>query len=351
MKKIFFFILIFYFNDTFGQCEDNFDVNDFNLAGNSTVSGDEATLTLAQNGKKGMIWSDFKIDLDEDFSVEADLYFGTKNSGGADGIAFVMQPLSNDQGSLGGGMGYQGISPSIAIEFDTYYNGGVDPTSNDHAAIIKDGSLNVPNHSAFTPYNDLGNIEDGNYHRVIINWNVSTQTFSMTFDGSLKLSVVIDIKNTIFSGNAEVYWGFTAATGGLNNLQKVKFIEYCQTPFGCADLPEITTSSNNIVQGESIVLTSTSTVSTFLWSDNSTLNTLSVQPTSSTTYTLDITKNGVTCQKSIFINVLDDSDGDGVSDSLDKCLNTASGEAVDSDGCSECQKDVDGDGIVNCIDQ
>ncbi|MBQ22483.1 MAG: hypothetical protein CMD32_03645, partial [Flavobacteriales bacterium] len=30
-----------------------------------------------------------------------------------------------------------------------------------------------------------------------------------------------------------------------------------------------------------------------------------------------------------------DSDGDGVSDSLDKCLNTASGEAVDSDGCSE----------------
>ena len=65
MRKIFFFILIFYLNYTSGQCEDNFDVNDFNLSGNTTVSGDEATLTLAQNGKKGMIWSDFKIDLDE----------------------------------------------------------------------------------------------------------------------------------------------------------------------------------------------------------------------------------------------------------------------------------------------
>ena len=77
-------MFILYINYSLGQCEDNFDVNDFNLAGNATVSGDEATLTLAQNGKKGMIWSDFKIDLDEDFSVKTDLYFGSKNSGGAD---------------------------------------------------------------------------------------------------------------------------------------------------------------------------------------------------------------------------------------------------------------------------
>ena len=350
MRKIFFFILIFYLNYTSGQCEDNFDVNDFNLAENATVSGDEATLTLAQNGKKGMIWSDFKIDLDEDFSVEADLYFGTKNSGGADGIAFVMQPLSNDQGSPGGGMGYAGISPSIAIEFDTYYNGGVDPTTNDHAAIIKDGSLNVPNHSAFTPFNDLGNIEDGNYHRVIINWNTSTKIFSMSFDGAQKLSVEIDIKNTIFSGNAEVYWGFTAATGGLNNLQKVKFIEYCQTPFGCADLPEISSNTTTIVSGQSIVLSSTATSSIFLWSDGSSNSSLEVQPTSSTTYTLDITKDGLTCQKSILITVLADADADGIPDDLDLCPNTVTGESVDSDGCSECQKDADGDGIVNCID-
>ena len=351
MKRLIFIFLFLFTNNIFSQsCTSSFTLSDFNLSNDATVSGDEATLTLAQNGKKGMIWSDFKIDLDEDFSVEADLYFGTKNSGGADGIAFVMQPLSNDAGSPGGGMGYQGISPSIAIEFDTYYNGGVDPTSNDHAAIIKDGSLNVPNHSAFTPFNDLGNIEDGNYHRVIINWDVSTQTFSMKFDGALKLSVIIDIKNTIFSGNAEVYWGFTAATGGLNNLQKVKFIEYCQTPFGCGDLPEISAGSTTIIQGQNIVLSSTATSSTFLWSDGSTASNLQVQPSSTTTYSLAITKNGITCQKSITINVLPDSDFDGVPDGLDICPNTVTGESVDSNGCSECQKDLDGDGIVNCID-
>ena len=332
------------------SCTSNFTLSDFNLARDATVSGNEATLTTASNSKKGMIWSDFKIDLDKNFSVEADMFFGYNDQNGADGIAFVMQPLSNDQGTGGGGIGYLGISPSIAIEFDTWPNSN-DPTNwnDDHAAIIKDG---VPssNHSAITPFNNLGNIEDGNYHRVIINWEASTQTFSMSFDGGLKLSVVYDIKNEVFSGNSEIYWGFTAATGGANNLQKVKFIEYCQTRIGCNDLPEISAGSTTIIQGQNTVLSSTATSSTFLWSNASTASTLSVQPSSSTTYTLAITKDGLTCQKSIFINVLPDSDGDGVPDILDTCPNTSSGESVDSNGCSECQKDADGDGVVNCID-
>ena len=349
MKKLFFFITIFIVNSIYSQsCTSSFNLSDFNLANDATISGNEATLTLAQNGKKGMIWSDFKIDLDEDFSVEADLFFG--NTWGADGIAFVMQPLSNDAGGGGGGIGYRDISPSIAIEFDTYHNGGVDPTTNDHAAIIKDGNFSISNHSAFIPYSDLGNIEDNNYHRVIIDWDVSTQNFSMTFDGVLKLSAIIDIKNTIFSGNPEVYWGFTAATGGLNNIQKVKFISYCQTPFGCAGLPEISAGSNSIIEGQNTVLSSTATSSTFLWSDGSTESSLQVQPSITTTYTLAITKDGISCQKSILVNVLADSDGDGIPDSLDICPNTTIGESVDSNGCSQCQKDSDGDGVVNCID-
>ena len=51
-------------------------------------------------------------------NLEAELFLGNQDFG-ADGIAFVIQPISNDEGSLGGGIGYAGISPSIAIEFDT----------------------------------------------------------------------------------------------------------------------------------------------------------------------------------------------------------------------------------------
>ena len=364
MKKFVLIFLLFLGTNIYSQsCTSSFTLSDFNIVRDATVSGNETTLTPFNGGKRGMIWSEFKIDLDNNFSLEADLFFGdyypndgswsSPGNGGADGIAFVIQSLSNTEGGGGGGLGYRGISPSIAIEFDTFNNGGKEPTDsrNDHAAIIKNGDV-AGNHSAITPYNDLGNIEDGNYHRTIITWVASTQTFSMSLDGVLKQSVVYDIQNEIFSGNSKVYWGFTAATGGAYNIQKVKILEYCQTPIACGDLPEISAESVTIIEGQNTVLSSTATSSTFLWSGGSTGSSLQVQPSSTTTYTLAITKDGITCQKSILINVIPDpdSDGDGVLNSLDICPDTISGESVDSDGCSECQKDTDGDGIVNCID-
>ncbi|MBI1969004.1 thrombospondin type 3 repeat-containing protein [Candidatus Woesearchaeota archaeon] len=42
-----------------------------------------------------------------------------------------------------------------------------------------------------------------------------------------------------------------------------------------------------------------------------------------------------------------DSDTDGVSDSIDLCPATSSGNAVDGKGCSDIQVDKDGDGICN----
>ena len=41
-----------------------------------------------------------------------------------------------------------------------------------------------------------------------------------------------------------------------------------------------------------------------------------------------------------------DADGDGVADADDTCADTPSGETVDSSGCSDSQKDTDGDGVV-----
>ena len=354
MKKLLYILLfILTLTQVYGQsCTSSFTLNDFNLAHDATISGNEAILTLEQNNKKGMIWSKFLIDLNDDFSVEVDLYAGD-NNGGADGIAFVIQRESSNAGSAGGGIGYNGINPSIAIEFDTWWNYSADPIYSDHAALIKNGVTNsIAGHSEFTPYVNLGNIEDGNYHRVIITWISSTKKISLNFDGDEKFDVEVDIVNDIFSGNSDVYWGFTAATGGARNLQKVKFIEYCHNPVSCNELPEITTTLNTILQGQSVTLSSTATSSTFLWSDtsSSTSSSIEVQPSETTTYTLTITKDGITCQKSILITVQPDADGDGVPDSSDLCADTATGESVDSGGCSQCQIDSDGDGVVNCID-
>ena len=42
-----------------------------------------------------------------------------------------------------------------------------------------------------------------------------------------------------------------------------------------------------------------------------------------------------------------DTDGDGVTDDIDTCPNTPSGEEVDANGCSKSQKDTDGDGVTD----
>ena len=55
---------------------------------------------------------------------------GADNHIGADGIVFVVQTLTNNVGGDGGGIGYAGITNSIGIEFDTWFNDGdpyIDP--------------------------------------------------------------------------------------------------------------------------------------------------------------------------------------------------------------------------------
>ncbi len=45
--------------------------------------------------------------------------------------------------------------------------------------------------------------------------------------------------------------------------------------------------------------------------------------------------------------VVTDTDGDGVTDDIDTCPNTPSGEVVDANGCSDSQKDTDDDGVTD----
>ncbi|MEL6945744.1 MAG: hypothetical protein AAFO82_24065, partial [Bacteroidota bacterium] len=70
-------------------------------------------LTRDQNNQVGAIWSEDRVDLTQNFSLDAALYLGDKN--GADGIAFVLQPLCSNLGDTSRGefLGYGGISPSL----------------------------------------------------------------------------------------------------------------------------------------------------------------------------------------------------------------------------------------------
>jgi gliding motility-associated-like protein len=181
-------------------------------------------LTAATNWQNGSVWYADKLDLSKDFDLEFELNFGNKDAGGADGIVFVMQTVGNKALGLdGGGIGFEGFSPSIGIEFDVWQNASTVDIANDHIAIVKNGSLNHTGVNSITaPVPALpsgGNIEDGLNHLVRITWIASLNLLEVWFDCDRRLNTTVDIQNAIFGGQNEVFWGFTSATGGSNNKQ------------------------------------------------------------------------------------------------------------------------------------
>ena len=104
-------------------------------------------ITPDQLDQAGGVFYDNPIDFANDFSIYYKNNFGTKDLNGADGMALVFKPTSTaDIGGTGGGLGYAGISNSLIVEFDTYWN---DADNNDpyddHIAIVSNGN---PVHTA-----------------------------------------------------------------------------------------------------------------------------------------------------------------------------------------------------------
>ena len=183
------------------------------------------TLTPDLNSQAGAVWDLTPIDLSKSFDAIFCLTLGSNDAGGADGFAFVMRGLNSDSlGLVGGGLGYEGITPSIAIEFDTWNNGAVkDDLADDHTGMYVNSNWVTPIASSVPLDPGGANIEDGNYHTTRIVWNVNTDSLTMYFDGNLRISAQIDLVNNVFNGANLVYWGFTASTGGATNLQQICF--------------------------------------------------------------------------------------------------------------------------------
>jgi len=183
------------------------------------------TLTQAVNTQSGSVWNNNKINLTQSFDFKFDVFLGS-NDAGADGIVFVLQPISTSVGSSGGGLGYEGVTPAVGVTIDTWQNAGNNDPAFDHIAIQLNGDINHTSANNLAgpvqAISGVDNIEDGQWHALRIKWDAATKTFSAYIDGVLRVSAVKDFVTDIFFGNPLVYWGFTGSTGGANNLQRFK---------------------------------------------------------------------------------------------------------------------------------
>ena len=289
--------------------DSNYYESSFSLVGMNTsiIDGDYVRLTTDENFQNGSVWNNNRISLNENFVLDGEIYLGNKNNG-ADGIAFVFQPNSTDLGEPGGGLGYlinqnndpnTGISPSVAIEFDTYYNRQMDPSADDHIDININGQRT---NSLVIPAISMSDLEDGLWHSIEIGWEADTSTLGLKFDGEVIFSTSYNAIDQVFGGNPYVYWGFTAATGGARNEQRIKFSRICSTDELTST---ISATATTICEGDTASLSATEDDATYLWSNGATTQGVVVSPTATTSYTVRVTKNGISSTSSIVIEVLD----------------------------------------------
>lgn len=186
----------------------------------SELSCDCYQLTPDVNYQRGSVWRTEKIDLTEPFDLRFDFFLGARD-GGADGIVFILQPHSDTAlGQNGGGIGYEGIDTSLAVEFDTWENAWGDPAE-DHIAIFQNGNVEHNNPDNLAGPVDMisggGNVEDSAYHRVRITWEPDNEELSVYYEGDLRLTYSDDVIDNIFQGDPKVYWGLSSGTAMAKN--------------------------------------------------------------------------------------------------------------------------------------
>ncbi|MCB0854445.1 MAG: T9SS type A sorting domain-containing protein [Bacteroidetes bacterium] len=215
----------------------------FQVNGSAFADGANCyTLTTDNYWLGGSVWAKDRINLLQPFEFQGSLYFGC-NDYGADGIVFVLQGAGNTAlGGYGEGLGYgayfgnPGINPSLAVEFDTWYNSNHSDPTYDHIAVITSSSVshNVPSNllDPVPMFQNKLNGEDCIPHDLQIKWNPKVNKLRVYLDGDLRLTYTGDMINTIFGGERFVYWGFTGSTGASKNLQQVCIDDVAYTEEG-----------------------------------------------------------------------------------------------------------------------
>lgn len=185
------------------------------------VSSTYLRLTPNAGNQAGSAFWKQKVSLPTDFSFST--YFVSRMTPGsrADGMTFCIQQASNTAGSAGGGLGYQAIpGKSIAIEYDTYNNGEL---NNNHIALDINGVLHGSTNVVASPVD----LADGTNKYNWIEYNGSTKVLEVRISNTSTrpTAATLTVSNlnlaTNFLNNTDVYFGFTAATGGATEEHAV----------------------------------------------------------------------------------------------------------------------------------
>jgi hypothetical protein len=219
----------------------------------TTSDGVVLRLTNSQGDRGGSAFSTAQVSTSTFLSVysfrignNGGAVFDNNTENGADGLAFLVQNQANNVGGIGGGMGYLGINPSLAVEYDTWGNSAANDPSQSHVGITLNGNVNhgSPGQGPTVNIGDTNGspgplpgpelddgfrywswtIYDGTTLRVYLERSESTTEPSLPATPILTFNT--NLQNVL--GGPLAFAGFTAATGAAWSNHDIIYWRYIE---------------------------------------------------------------------------------------------------------------------------
>jgi len=199
------------------------DVSDMTLnRGAAALAGGAIRLVSTTGIEEGSAYFTMPVDFDANTSIYARfaMRIGDGAGGaGTDGMAFVVQSSPDGPtaiGIAGGGLGYKLVKPSVAIEFDTFFNPASDPDGN-HVALLANGDELTHLASAMPAFD----LNDGVVRNVWVDYDATQKLLEVYMsEGTAKpTSALLSHSGFDFGASlgSSIYFGFSAASGSSKN--------------------------------------------------------------------------------------------------------------------------------------
>jgi hypothetical protein len=243
----------------------------FTLDGGATVTGGALQVTDGGNFEARAIWYATPLNIQQ-FTTDFTFQITPAAANSSDGMTFTIQNQGlTAHGGIGGALGYQGVTPSVAVKFDTFDNSGEGVNS---TGFYTNGAAPTVPALDLTPSGV--NLHSGDVMHANLTYDGTTLTLTLTdtvTNATFTASQAINIPATVGANTAFV--GFTGGTGGTVSTQNVLSWTYASngsttqssTP---AATPTFTPSSGTYTGAQSAMIQDATSGATIYYTTNGT---------------------------------------------------------------------------------
>jgi hypothetical protein len=264
----------------------------FTLDGGATVTGNALQLADGGTFENRTVWYTTPLNI-QSFTTNFTFQITPASTGSGDGFTFTIQNMGlSADGGIGGALGYQSITPSVAVKFDLFDNSGEGPNS---TGFYTDGAAPTIPALDLTPSGI--NLHNGDVMNANLTYDGATLTLTLTdtvTNAIFSASDSIDIPGTVGASTALV--GFTAGSGGSVGTQNIlswTFSPGAPTSVPTA-VPTITPEAGTYTGSQSVTISdATSGAKIYFTTDGSTPTTASTVYTGPITVSASETVNAI----------------------------------------------------------